>query len=161
MWQQSSYLTTPITMSSNNNIQFKNPRLNEISSDKQIAELEREALIAEFIAYLMNRRSTDPVYQNQFDTYFDTYKPLIDRLINKTELDIHGKRIFIELIDYVADAIWTTDNYADKYGTTHHQQTKIYDEPELNLCSKLLNNLDSELIYDLENAYDIAYEKSG
>jgi hypothetical protein len=60
----------------------------------------------------------------------------------------------------MADTIYTINNCADKYkpkyGTTYYQQTKTYEEPELNCCSNLLNNLESELCWDLENEYDIA-----
>ena len=51
------------------------------------------------------------------------------------------------------------DKYETKYGTTYYQQTKIYDEPELNCCSNLLNNLESEICWDLENEYDIEFTK--
>ena len=46
----------------------------------------------------------------------------------------------------MADTIYTINNYADKYGTTDYQKTKIYDELELNCCSNLLHNLESEMI---------------
>jgi len=61
----------------------------------------------------------------------------------------------------MAELIYTINNCADKYETkyktTYYQQTKIYDEPELNCCSNLLNNLESEICWDLGNKYDIAF----
>ena len=67
---------------------------------------------------------------------------------------------FIELIELMADTIYTINNCADKYGTTYYQQTKKYEEPELNCCSNLINYLESELYWDLENEYDNAFTKS-
>ena len=60
----------------------------------------------------------------------------------------------------MADTIYAINNCANKYGTTsYYQQTKMYDEPELNCCSNLLNNLESEIYWDLEDEYDIAFTK--
>jgi len=94
---------------------------------------------------------------------FDKFENVINNLIKKSRLDIQEKKIFIELIEIMAETIYTINNcankYETKYGTNYYQQTKIYDEPELNCCSNLLNNLESEIECDLENEYDIAFEK--
>ena len=90
---------------------------------------------------------------------FEKFVDLINKLRNKSRLGVQEKKIFIELIEIMAETIYTINNCADKYGTTYYQQTKIYDEPELNCCSNLLNNLESEICHDLENDYDIAVTK--
>jgi len=94
---------------------------------------------------------------------FDKFKNIINKLRKKSRLDIQEKKIFIELIEIMAETIYGINNCADKYetkyGTTYYQQTKIYDEPELNCCSNLLNNLESEICWDLENEYDIEFTK--
>lgn len=91
---------------------------------------------------------------------FIKYVCVINKLRKKSELNIQEKQTFIDLISMMADTIYTINNCADKYktkyGTTYYQQTKTYEEPELNCCSNLLTNLESELCWDLENEYDIA-----
>lgn len=89
---------------------------------------------------------------------FEKFVNVVNKLKNKNVLDIQEKKIFIELIEIMAETIYAI-NCVNKYGTTYYQQTKIYDEPELNCCSNLLNNLESEICYDLENEYDIAFAK--
>jgi hypothetical protein len=95
---------------------------------------------------------------------FEKFVNIINKLRNASRLEIQDKNTFIELIELMAETIYTINNCADKYepkyGTTYYQQTKIYDEPELNCCSNLLNNLETEICYDLENEYDIAYTKT-
>lgn len=88
---------------------------------------------------------------------FEKFVNVINKLRNKSKLDIQEKKIFIELIEIMAETIYTINNCADKYETTYYQQTKKYDEAELNCCSSLLNYLESEIYYDLENKYDIAF----
>jgi hypothetical protein len=60
----------------------------------------------------------------------------------------------------MADTIYTINNCADKYkskyGTTYYQQTQSYEEPELNCCSNILNNLERHM----EDAYDIAFHEN-
>ncbi len=90
---------------------------------------------------------------------FDKFVNFINNLRKKSRLDIQEKKIFIELIETMAETIYTINKYADKYGTTYYQQTKIYDEFELNCCSNLINYLESEISWDLENTYDIAFTK--
>jgi hypothetical protein len=94
---------------------------------------------------------------------FDNFVNIINKLRKKSRLDIQEKKIFIELIEIMAETIYEINNcddkYETKYGTTYYQQTKIYDEPELNCCSKLLNNLESEICWELENEYDIEFTK--
>lgn len=63
----------------------------------------------------------------------------------------------------MTDAIFTINNYSNKYeskySTTYFQQTKKYDESELNCCSDLLNYLENYLCYIEENEYDIVFTK--
>ncbi len=76
--------------------------------------------------------------------------------LRENTLDIQEKREFIKLIEYFADCI-----YADKYGTTtYYQQSKKYKDRELNYCSNLLNYLESQLCWDLDNQYDEAFSSS-
>ena len=91
---------------------------------------------------------------------FDKFTIIINKLKKKSKLEIQEKKIFIELIELMADTIYTINNCADKYGTTYYQQTKKYEESELNCCSNLLNYLESELYWNLEDEYDIAFTKS-
>lgn len=64
----------------------------------------------------------------------------------------------------MADTIYTINNCADKYeskyGTNYYQQSKKYEEPELNCCSNLQNYLESEIYWDLENKYDLEITKT-
>lgn len=95
---------------------------------------------------------------------FDKFIIIINKLRQKSKLEIQEKKIFIELIELMADTIYTINNCADKYeskyGTTYYQQTKKYEEPELNCCSNILNNLEADLDRDMEDAYDIALHKN-
>ena len=59
----------------------------------------------------------------------------------------------------MADTIYTNNNCFDKYGITYYQQTKEYEEQELNYCSNILNHIESEIYWDLENKYDNAITK--
>lgn len=117
-------------------------------------------LIEEFIIIWNNNSNMLSIQANDFDKFII----IINKLRQKNKLEIQGKKIFIELIELMADTIYTINNCADKYeskyGTTYYQQTKKYEEPELNCCSNLINYLESELCWDLENEYDIAFTKS-
>ena len=117
-------------------------------------------LIEEFIIIWNNNSNMLSIQANDFDKFII----IINKLRQKNKLEIQDKKIFIELIELMADTIYTINNCADKYeskyGTTYYQQTKKYEEPELNCCSNLINYLESELCWDLENEYDIAFIKS-
>jgi hypothetical protein len=117
-------------------------------------------LIEEFIIIWNNNSNMLSIQANDFDKFII----IINKLRQKNKLEIQEKKIFIELIELMADTIYTINNCADKYeskyGTTYYQQTKKYEEPELNCCSNLINYLESELCWDLENEYDIAFTKS-
>ena len=117
-------------------------------------------LIEEFIIIWNNNSNMLSIQANDFDKFII----IINKLRQKNKLEIQDKKIFIELIELMADTIYTINNCADKYeskyGTTYYQQTKKYEEPELNCCSNLINYLESELCWDLENEYDIAFTKS-
>ena len=95
---------------------------------------------------------------------FDKFIKIINKLKKKVKLEIQEKQTFIKLIELMAETIYKINNcgdkYESKYGTTYYQQSKEYEEPELNCCSNLLNNLESEIYWDLENEYDIAFTKS-
>jgi len=114
-------------------------------------------LIEEFINIWDNNYNMLSIQPNDFIKYVC----VISKLRKKSELNIQEKQIFIELIETMADTIYTINNCADKYKakyeTTYYQQTKTYEEPELNCCSNLLNNLESELCWDFENEYDVAF----
>lgn len=113
-------------------------------------------LVEEFINIWNNNANTLSIQPYEFDKFVN----IINKLRKKSKLDIQEKKIFIELIEIMAETIYRINNCADKYGTTYYRQTKIYDEPELNCCSNLLNNLESEICWDLENEYDIAYSQN-
>ena len=112
-------------------------------------------LIEEFIGVWNNNFNMLPIQEYEYDKFVN----VINKLRNKSILDIPEKKIFIELIEIIAETIYTINNCADKYETTYYQRTKIYDEPELNCCSNLLNYLESEISCDFENEYDIAFTK--
>ena len=114
-----------------------------------------EELIEEFINIWNDNSNMLPIQMHEFDKF----ENVINKLRKKSTLDIQQKKIFIELIEIMAKTIYTINNCADKYGNTYYQVTKIYDEPELNCCSNLINNLESEIYRDLEDEYDIAFTK--
>lgn len=118
-------------------------------------------LIEEFITIWITYCN---MLSNKESYEFDKFIIIINKLIQKSKLEIQEKKIFIELIEIMADTIYTINNCADKYeskyGTTYYQQTKKYEEPELNCCSNLLNYLETDLYWDQENEYDIAFTKS-
>ena len=117
-------------------------------------------LIEEFITIWDNYSNMLSIQANDFGKFII----IINKLRQKSKLEIQEKQIFIELIELIADTIYTINNCADKYeskyGATYYQQTKKYEEPELNCCSNLINYLESELFWDLENEYDIEFTKS-
>ena len=77
---------------------------------------------------------------------FDNFIIIIEKLRQKSKLEIQEKKKFVELIELIADTIYDINNCADKYeskyGTNYYQQTKKYEEPELNCCSYLINYLE-------------------
>lgn len=70
--------------------------------------------------------------------------------IKKTEL--------LQLVEVIADTIYTEKKCVDKYHIDYYQQTKIYDEPELNYCSDFMTYLQHEIEWDNENAYDKVFQ---
>lgn len=120
-----------------------------------MAELIEE-LIEEFIIIWNKNSNMLSIPANDFDKFII----IINKLRQKGKLEIQETKIFIELIELMTDTIYEINNCADKYeskyGTTYYQQTKKYEEPELICCSNLINYLESELCWDLENEYDIA-----
>lgn len=114
-------------------------------------------LIEDFINIWNNNYIMLPIQ----DYEFGKFVKIINKLRKKSNFDIPEKKIFIELIEIMAETIYTINNCADKYETTYYQQTKIYDEPELNCCSNLLHYLETELSYDSEHNYDIAFTNQG
>ena len=94
----------------------------------------------------------------------DKFVLIIHKLKQNSTLETQEKKILIELIELMADTIYTIKNCVDKYeskhGANYYRQTKKYDEPELNCCSNLLNSLESDLFWDREDAYDIAFAKA-
>lgn len=117
-------------------------------------------LLEEFIILWNNYNDMLSIHANDFDKFII----IINKLKQKSKLEIKEKQTLIELIELMADTIYTNNNCAYKYksihGTTHYQQTKKYEEHELNCCSNLINYLESELCWDFENEYDIAFTKS-
>ena len=99
-------------------------------------------LVQEFINIWINNCNMLSVQPNEFDKFIK----IIDKLRKKNKLEIEEKKTFIELIELMADTIYTINNYADKYeskyGTNYYQQSKKYEESELNCCSNLLNYLE-------------------
>ena len=75
-------------------------------------------------------------------------------------LELKDKILLLEVVDELAYNIYMQNYYADKYedihGTTYYQSTKIYDEPELNCCSRIINYLENDIEKSLEDAYDEA-----
>jgi len=76
---------------------------------------------------------------------FDKFIKIIDKLKKKSKLEIQEEKIFIELIELMAYTIYGINNCEDKYENSDYQQSKNYEEPELNCCSNLLNYLKSEM----------------
>ena len=113
-------------------------------------------LVEEFITILNNNMLSIQAHD------YDKFTIIINKLKKKSKLEIQEKKIFIELIELIADTIYIINNCADKYeskyGTNYYQQSKKYEESELNCCSNLLNYL--EMYWDLENKYDLAFTKT-
>lgn len=111
----------------------------------------------QFITLWNDYRAVLPI--NEYE--FDKYMKIITKLRNQDEFDIQDKQVFIELIDIMAETIYTTnscaDKYETKYGTTYYQQTRVYEEPELNYCSELLTKIQNEIMRDIEDGYDKAF----
>jgi hypothetical protein len=129
-------------------------------SDRQLyirnTTMEKTQLIEDFITIWTNKCNMLPIQPYEFDTY----KKLIDKLRKNAELTFEEKRTFVDLIELMADTIYAIDNCANKYGIDYYQETKKYDEPELNCCSNLINSLQSDMCYDSENKYDMAREEA-
>ena len=130
-------------------------------SDKMTQTSEQMTeLIEEFLRIWNNYFSIISIQPYEFDKFMI----IIKKLRQKSKLEIQEKNIFIELIEIMGDTIYTINNCADKYeskyGTTYYQQTKKYEEPELNCCSNLLNYLETDLHRDMEDKYDIAFTTS-
>ena len=117
-------------------------------------------LVEEFINIWKNNCNMLSVQDYEFEIFIK----IIIKLKEKSKLEIKEKKIFIELVELMADTIYKINNCADKYeskyGTNYYQQSKKYEEPELNCCSNLLNYLESEMCRNLENEYDIAFTKT-
>ena len=119
-------------------------------------DLQITELIEEFINIWINNCNILSIQPPEFDKFIK----IINKLRKKSKLEIEEKKTFIELIELMADTVYTINNCADKYGTNYYQQSKKYEEPELNCCSNLLNNLESEIYWDLENKYDLELTKT-
>ena len=113
-------------------------------------------LITQFIIIWEKNANMLSVQANEIDKYFN----IIQKLRRNTRLETPDKLTFIELIELMADTIYFLENCPDKYGIDYYQQTKKYQETELNVCSSLLVDLQSQICYDVENNYDIAFAKS-
>ena len=112
----------------------------------------------EFITIWNNYFSILPINDYEYDKYVN----IIIKLRKESELEFKEKKIFIELLEIMGNTIYTINNCADKYeskyGTTYYEQTKIYEEQELNYCSRLMNYLE-EIIRHSENEYNTAVTK--
>lgn len=105
-----------------------------------------KGLVDEFINILNCNYNIISISTNEIDKFL-----IIMDKSKKYRLTIKEKQTLIELIGLVADTICQS-----KYGIKYFQQSKKYEEPELNCCSNLLNYLESEICWDLENEYDVA-----
>ncbi len=85
---------------------------------------------------------------NEFE--FDKYLKIINKLRNNNENfdKIEEKMDFIELVEIMADTIYTICDCADKYEIDYYQRTKTYDETELNYCSSILDYLENKIFND-------------
>lgn len=91
---------------------------------------------------------------------FDKYIQIINKLCNyDIVFGITEKIIFCELVEIIADTIWTVEKYTDKYPRKYYQQTKKYDQVDLDCCSSILDFLQNEIIRDNEDAYDDVVQK--
>lgn len=112
-----------------------------------------ESLIKEFLTIWINNCNNINVNNIKFNIFIKVINKLKKNLEIK-DLEIKDLEILIELINIIAD------NISNKYGFDYYQQTKIYEESELNCCSSLLNILESEFYWALENKYDNAIQNN-
>ncbi len=96
------------------------------------------------------------------DYEFDQYLKIINKLRNNDMKfnDAKENKNFIILIEIMAQSIYNYKKYDDKYDDEYYHQTKLYDDDELNYCSRILNYLEDYTISELENAYDEAFTNS-
>jgi hypothetical protein len=110
-------------------------------------DLEMKELMKEFITIW--NKYLNILSLNCYE--FDKYVNIINKIINECELELEIKdiKIFIELIEIMGDSIYILNNcpdkYESKYGITYYDKTKIYEEQELNCCSRLINYLEEDI----------------
>lgn len=108
-------------------------------------------LVEEFINIWNDNFNMLSIQPNELDPFIK----IIDKLRKNIKLEIKEQKTFIQLIELMAETIYTindcADKYESKYGTNYYQQSKKYEEPELNCCSNLLNYLETEIYGDLED----------
>lgn len=94
---------------------------------------------------------------------FDKYVNVINKLRKKCKLEIEDKKVFIDLVEYMADSFYIVncaDKYENKYkeNENYYRQSEKYEESELNCCSNILNHLQSEILWNLENDFQNALD---
>jgi hypothetical protein len=78
---------------------------------------------------------------------FENYSTIINKLETDIEFnDIYERKVCIELINAIIKTIHSFKEHSDKYKEFYYQQIK--------LCCYLLNYLESEITYNIENNYD-------
>ena len=118
-----------------------------------------EKSVEEFLNIWIN--NSNKLQPNEFDKFIN----IIYKLRNKSNLlyhrakhpknnhlrrlDIEELHTFYELIELIAQTI-----YRNKYGNNNYQQSKKYEELELelNCCSYLQNIVVSEINWDIESS---------
>ncbi len=88
-------------------------------------------------------------YFDEDDIDYDRYEFIIEKLRNGVTdfsfLNDKSKNykeeyfIFNDLLHCLAITIYHTEGCAEKYKSTRYDLTKIYDEPESNICIQLIN----------------------
>lgn len=76
----------------------------------------------------------------------ENYLIIIHKLRCKINLTIKDINVFIDLIETMAETIYTSFNCSYKYNSTFYSPTITYDEYELNTCSELLNYLELKYV---------------
>lgn len=104
--------------------------------------------IKEFILVWNKYFNALPINEHEFDKYVK----IIHKLRKETELNFAETHVLLELCELMAESIFIVEQCADKYEMDYYQQTRVYDESELNSCSCVITFLKDYISWEQLNA---------